>query len=156
VPRPFGRRVSRRLLNSVPATDLVPSAGRLPSARTIGLSLGAGRTAVGAIFFSAPVASVRLLGLDTATAARVSWLARMTAVRDGVLGAGTLVSSGRQVGAGGWLLAGSVSDAVDAAVLVAALRAGKVGGWRPRIVAAGAVAAAFVAAAGTVKAQRDG
>lgn len=124
-----------------------PFLTRLPSARTVGLSLGAGRLAIGAIFLAAPVSSVRLLGLDTAAAARVTWLARMTAARDGVLGAGTLVCSARQNGAGAWLLAGSVSDAVDAAVLAAALREGGVRGWPAQAVTAGALAAAVAGAA---------
>lgn len=110
--------------------------------------------AIGAIFLAAPVTSVRVLGLDTATAARITWLARMTAVRDGVLGAGTVVSSERQHGAGGWLLAGSVSDAVDAAVLAAALREGKLRGWRPQAIAAGAVGAAVLAAVAAAQTAR--
>ena len=148
------RRVNRSPLRSVPSTDSVAFLSRLPSARTVGLSVGAGRLAIGAIFLAAPVSSVRLLGLDTATAARVAWLARMTAVRDGVLGAGTVVSSARRDGAGAWLLAGSVSDAVDAAVLVAALREGKIRGWRAQAVTVGAVAAALAAAAATVDVVR--
>lgn len=110
--------------------------------------------AVGAIFLTAPVASVRILGLDTATAARVAWLARMTAVRDTVLGAGTVVSSGRRRGAGGWLLAGAVSDAVDAGVLAAALRDGKVRGWRSQAIAVGAVGSALIAAAAAAELSR--
>jgi hypothetical protein len=109
--------------------------------------VGAGRVAIGAVFLAAPVTSVRILGLDTATAARITWLARMTAVRDTVLGAGTVVSTGRRRGGAGWLLAGSVSDAADAAVLAAALREGKIKGWRPQAIAIGAVGAALIAAA---------
>jgi hypothetical protein len=120
---------------------------RLPSARATGLCVGAGRMAIGAVFLAAPVSSVRLLGLDTATAARITWLARMTAARDGVLGTGTLVSSAREDGAGAWLLAGSVSDAVDAAVLVAALREGRVRGFPAQAVIAAAVVAACTGAA---------
>ncbi|PZS15368.1 MAG: hypothetical protein DLM57_12890 [Pseudonocardiales bacterium] len=138
------------------APDSVPVLRRLPSARTIGLTVGAGRAAIGAIFLAAPVSSVRLLGLDTATATRVTWLARMTAARDGVLGAGTLVSSARREGAGGWLLAGSVSDAVDAVVLVAALRDGKVRGRRAQAITAGAIGAALAAAAAAVDVVRHG
>lgn len=156
MPRPHGRRADRSVHEYVATADSVPLLGRLPSARTIGLSVGAGRLAIGAIFLAAPVTSVRLLGLDTATAARVTWLARMTAVRDSVLGAGTLVSSGRQQGAGGWLIAGSVSDAVDAAVLAAALREGRLRGWRPQAIAAGAVGAALIAAVAAAETARTG
>jgi hypothetical protein len=163
VPRRHRRHLRRSLPNYVAAPDSVrgpsrlPSArgpSRLPSARTIGLSVGAGRLAIGAIFLLAPVPSVRLLGLDTATAARITWLARMTAGRDGVLGAGTLMSAARRDGAGAWLLAGAVSDAVDAAVLVAALREGKVRGWRAQFVTAGAIAAAVVATGAAVNVGR--
>ena len=142
MPRPRRRRVQRALPTFV------------PSARTIGLSVGAGRLAIGAIFLAAPVASVRLLGLDTATARRTTWLARMTAARDGVLGAGTLVSCAREDGAVAWLLAGSVSDAVDAAVLVAALREGKVHGWAAQAATAGAIAGALAGAAATLDVVR--
>jgi hypothetical protein len=136
--------------------DSVPLLSRLPTARTIGLSIGAGRVAIGALFLAAPVTSVRMLGLDTATAARITWLARMTAVRDTVLGAGTVVSSGRGKGGAGWLLAGSMSDAVDAAVLAAALREGKLRGWRPQAIAVGALGAALVAAAAAAQMARSG
>lgn len=147
MPRPHRRRVTRSVHSHVVDTDSVPFLSRLPSARTIGLSVGAGRVAIGAVFLAAPVTSVRILGLDTATAARITWLARMTAVRDTVLGAGTVVSTGRRRGGAGWLLAGSVSDAADAAVLAAALREGKIKGWRPQAIAIGAVGAALIAAA---------
>jgi hypothetical protein len=112
--------------------------------------------AIGAFSLAAPVTSVRLLGLDTATAARITWLARMTAVRDTVLGTGTAVSSGRGQGAAGWLLAGSVSDAVDAAVLAAALREGKVRGRRAQAIVVGAVGAALIAAAAAAELARTG
>jgi hypothetical protein len=156
VPRPHRRRTVRSLHTYVADADSVPLSGRLPSARTIGLCVGAGRVAIGAVFLAAPVTSVRLLGLDTATAARITWLARMTAVRDTVLGAGTVVSAGRRRGAAGWLYAGAVSDTVDAAVLAAALREGKVRGWRPQAIAVGAVGAAAIAAVAAAELGRTG
>jgi hypothetical protein len=156
VPRSQRRRAARSLPTYVASTDSVHVLARLPSARTIGLSVGAGRMAIGAMFLAAPVSSVRLLGLDTATAARITWLARMTAARDTVLGTGTVVSSGRGQGAAGWLLAGSVSDAVDAALLASALRSGTVRGRRVQAIAAGAVGAALVAAAAAAQLARTG
>jgi hypothetical protein len=156
VPRSPRRRAARSLDMYVAPLDSVPLLSRLPTARTIGLSIGAGRVAIGALFLAAPVTSVRMLGLDTATAARITWLARMTAVRDTVLGAGTVVSSGRGKGGAGWLLAGSMSDAVDAAVLAAALREGKLRGWRPQAIAVGALGAALVAAAAAAQMARSG
>lgn len=98
---------------------------------------------VGAVFLAEPVVSVRLLGLDTATAARVSWLARMAAARDAVLGLGTLSSSARRRGQQGWLLAGATADLADALVLTHALRQG-----RARGVAATGTVVVAVAAAG--------
>jgi hypothetical protein len=156
VPRSPRRRADRSLHNYAARTDSVPLSTRLPSARTIGVSVGAGRVAIGAIFLAAPVTSVRILGLDTATAARITWLARMTAVRDTALGAGAVVSAGRGKGGAGWLLAGSMSDAVDAAVLAAALREGKLRGWRPQAIAVGALGAALVAAAAAAEMARSG
>jgi hypothetical protein len=152
MPRTAARRLPVQLF--VPGAGSVQLARTLASARTIGMCVGASRLAIGAAFLAAPVMSVRILGLDSATAARVAWLARMTAIRDGVVGAGTVVSSARADGASGWLLAGAVSDAVDAAVLISALREGRVGGWRARAIAGGAVAAAAVAAATAVQVRR--
>jgi hypothetical protein len=80
----------------------------------------------------------------------------MTAVRDTALGAGAVVSAGRGKGGAGWLLAGSMSDAVDAAVLAAALREGKLRGWRPQAIAVGALGAALVAAAAAAEMARSG
>jgi hypothetical protein len=130
----------------VSRADLVPagpkSRGSGVTPRRLGLGIGAGRTAIGLGFLAAPLASVRVLGLDTATAHRLTWLARMTAVRDLVIGAGTLASVGRGPGAGGWLLAGAAADATDAVILTGALRAGQVSGLATRAIAAGAVVAA--------------
>ena len=52
-------------------------------------AIGLGRMIAGGGFLLAPIGSTRVLGLDTATAKRVSFLARMMAVRDVVIGAGT-------------------------------------------------------------------
>ncbi|MDT4934000.1 MAG: peptide-methionine (R)-S-oxide reductase [Pseudonocardiales bacterium] len=112
----------------------------LPSADSAGVALGALRLAVGGTFFAAPATSLRLMGMDTATAGRVTWLARMTAARDAAVGAGTLATVSRGRSGSGWLLAGAFCDAVDAAVLAAALRARKAGGF-------GAVAMVGAAAA---------
>lgn len=111
--------------------------------------------AVGAFFFAAPVLSVRLLGLDSATAKRVTWLARMTAARDGALGAGTLAAAASGRGARSWMLAGSFCDAADAAVLVAALRSGRLKGLAATAITAGAAAAAVLGAAATADVLRN-
>ena len=98
--------------------------------------------ALGVGFLLAPVASVRILGMDSATAKRVTYLARMAAVRDASIGAGTLVSARP----GGWLLAGAVSDAVDAVVIADAVRSGRAGGPTARLVVVGAALIAGVGA----------
>ncbi len=125
--------------------DPVFSSGRRPSARTIGMGIGAARSVIGAVLFAQPVFSVRLLGLDTATAARVTWLARMAAARDAVIGIGTVSSSARRRGQRGWLLAGAAADLADALVLTQALREGRAKGTTATGTVAVAAAAAVLA-----------
>lgn len=136
----------------------VLSRRRFPSARTTGTAIGAGRALLGATFLVAPAGALRLLGVNTATATRVSWLSRMTAARDGVLGAGVLAASARGTSTASWLLAGAVSDAADAAALTAALRSRKIGGTGAMAMTAVAAAAAALgawAAAGAVRRPSD-
>jgi hypothetical protein len=144
VPRPFRRRAATdtSIATYVESADSVPSMSRLPTARRIGLVIGAGRALLGATVLAAPVTSVRIFGVDTGTASRVVWLTRMTAARDTVLGVGTLNAIARSTSGGPWLLAGAVSDAADAAAIGAALRANRVRG----VGALGAVGVAVAAA----------
>jgi len=121
----------------------------LPDARSLALQIGAGRTAIAAGIMAAPVLTTRLLGTDTATAQRVTWLTRMLAVRDGAIGIGTAAAA-RSGGGAGWMLAGAASDAVDAVVLAAAIRQGRVRGLVPTatvVLAAATAGAGFVTAA---------
>jgi len=109
---------------------------------------------MGCAFLAGPVVSVRLLGVDTATATRVAWLARMTAVRDVAIGAGAVGSLVRKRGHVSWLVAAALTDAGDAAAIVLAVRAGRLDRVRGYVVAAGAAAAAgagVVAVAGTLR-----
>ena len=94
-------------------------------ARRIALGLGVGRLALGAGFLAAPVTSVSMLGVDTVTAGRMAFLARMTAARDAVLGAGLIVEVTRNRPAAGWLLAGVGADVADALLIGAQARAGR-------------------------------
>jgi hypothetical protein len=128
-----------------------PARFSLPDPQPLAFQLGAGRAAIAAGIMAAPVVSVRLLGTDTATAQRVTWLTRMLAVRDGALGVGAAAAarSGRR--SAGWLIGGAVSDAVDAVVLAAALKQGRLRGVIP---AATVVAAAGAAALGVTTAVR--
>jgi peptide-methionine (R)-S-oxide reductase len=104
--------------------------------------LGAGRTALGTAFLAFPVASVRLLGVDTASANRVVWLARMAAVRDAALGLGVLGAATARRGRVPALVASGLVDATDAAVIVAAAREHRVDRARGYLIAAGAAAGA--------------
>jgi hypothetical protein len=110
-------------------------------------AIGFGRLLLGGTFLAAPVPATRILGLDTATAKRVSFLARMMAARDVAIGAGT-AGSGRPRA---WLLAGAFADATDAAVLAAALRSGRARGPVAMGVVGGAAVAAAVATAAAVR-----
>lgn len=155
----MGRRASSTYLD-VPETDSVASGARdlrrLPGAGlNAHLGLGFGRLALGAAFVSAPGAAVRMLGVDAAAATRMTWLARMAAVRDAALGAGLLGSVLARGGAPRpWLLAGAFTDAGDAAVLVLAAREGRVDRTRGYLMAAGAAASALVGVGEAVRRPR--
>lgn len=116
---------------------------RIPEADALAVQLAAGRTAAGALILVLPVLSARLLGADSATAKRVSWLTRMMAVRDAAIGAGGLAAVRGKGSATPWIIAGAVSDTVDAIVLTEALRQGRAKGLTATAVvplAAGAAA----------------
>jgi len=119
--------------------------------------LGASRLAVGGAFLAFPVASVRLLGVDSASAARMSWLARMAAARDLALGVGVLGAAVTHRGRVPALLATALVDAADAALVALAARDARVDKFRGLVVAAGAAGAAgagIVAAADLVRRRR--
>jgi len=122
---------------------------RIPEPDAMAVQLCAGRTAAGAAMLALPVLSARLLGADSATAKRVSWLTRMMAVRDAAIGAGGLAAARGTGSPGPWLIAGAVSDAVDAIVLTQALRQGRAKGLTATAVvpvAAGSAAIGVVTA----------
>ena len=129
----------------------------LPANRLIAAGIGGGRIAIGVSFLSSPVTFLRLIGLDTASATRVTWLARIAAIRDVVLGAGTLFAAVTGRDDTSWLLAGAACDAVDAVVTGAAAREGRVDRFRGALVTAGAVAsaAAGVAALATGRSRPE-
>ena len=112
----------------------------LPANRLIAAGIGGGRIAIGVSFLSSPVRFLRMIGLDTASATRVTWLARTAGVRDVVLGVGTLVVAVTGRSDTSWLLAGAACDAVDALVTGAAAREGRISRVRGALVTAGAVA----------------
>jgi hypothetical protein len=94
------------------------------SRRLVPLTLSICRLGVGAAFAVKPVSSLRLLGVDSITAARLEWLARMTAFRDVAIGLGTLSAIGAKGGGRDvtrWVLSGAVCDLLDAAAVGHAL-----------------------------------
>ncbi|HZC73437.1 MAG TPA: hypothetical protein VE442_22260 [Jatrophihabitans sp.] len=123
----------------------------LPAAESMALQISAGRTGFALAMMAAPTASLRALGADSATAQRVTWVTRMLAVRDGALGVGGFVAARRGGSAAPWLVAGAVSDAVDAMVIGRALDQGRVKGIVP---AAVVPLAALTAAVGALTALR--
>jgi hypothetical protein len=120
-----------------------------PAATAQALCLG--RTAIATQLLLAPAAATRLVGLDTGTGRRVSWLTRMMAVRDVALGIGGLLAARRGGDPTPWVLGGAAADAVDAAVLAHALRSRRLRGAVPALATVGA---ASVAALGAVTAVR--
>jgi hypothetical protein len=125
---------------------LDPRRSMLTDPATLALQLSAGRTLLAAGLFAAPVSGARVLGMDTATAQRVSWLTRMLAVRDGAIGAGGVLAGRRGGDVATWVLAGAVADAVDAIVIAGALRRGRLSGLPAAGTVAGAGGAAVVGA----------
>jgi hypothetical protein len=116
--------------------------------------LSAARVVAAAVIMAAPVFSARLLGADTATAQRVSWLTRMMAVRDGAIGAGGLSAARRGDSVATWVMGGAVSDAVDAVVLAAALKQGRIRGVMPSAIVVGAAGAAALGVATAARVRR--
>jgi hypothetical protein len=98
---------------------------RWTSPDRVATTLALGRLGFGTVFGSLPVATSRLLGMDTATARRVTWLTRMTAARDAALALGALGALRRGADPAPWLVAGAACDAVDALVHVDAVRRGR-------------------------------
>lgn len=132
-----GRRLTRLLPRRAGAVPL-------PSPEQIATAIGAGRVAIGAAFLAAPVFSVRVLGVDTATAKRITFLARMAAARDIAIGAGTLAHA-RSASGPAWLLAGAAADAADAVVIAAAVKDGSAHGVPAVGIVAGAAGGAALA-----------
>jgi hypothetical protein len=114
--------------------------------------LSLARAAVGVSMITRPAMSPGLLGIDSATAARMAWNTQMLGGREVALGLGTWAALRRDARSGGsgarlWVMAGLLSDAVDALAIGAAVVRGRVS--KPR----GGVAVA--AAGGAVYAQLE-
>jgi hypothetical protein len=129
---------------------------RQPSKRATAIAIGAGRTGLGVAFLLRPEQSTRLLGLDSISARRVSWLARMTAIRDIALGVGTTVSTVAGRDASLWLLGGAVSDAVDALAIGEAVRSARLPATKAAPMVVLAAGAAVIGALTALDVHRGG
>jgi hypothetical protein len=90
--------------------------------------LSLGRAAAGVSMLTQPRMLPGLLGVDSAAAARMSWSTQMLGAREVALGLGTFVAlrKGEPRAARLWLMAGLLSDAVDALAVGAAVARGRV------------------------------
>ena len=88
------------------------------------ISAGVFRMGLGATLVVRPSNLPKTVGVDSATAAKVSWLGSMVGVRDIALGWGLAHAARRGEDPRPWLLAQAVSDAVDAAAFTAAVAKG--------------------------------
>jgi hypothetical protein len=113
-----GRRLSVRAKTSAPLFGAA-----LPSP----LLLAAARTAIGVAVLARPTVLARGLRVDSGTARRTAWLARLFAGREIALGASTLIALTRGRDTRLWLAANAVTDAMDSAALALAVRHRQVG-----------------------------
>lgn len=90
--------------------------------------LALGRACAGSVMLVRPVSLAGSLGVDRPTAERSAWVAQMLGVRELALGVGAWTSLRRDDRRASrlWLVAGMVSDAVDAVVLAGAVGRGRV------------------------------
>ncbi|GAC1443799.1 MAG: hypothetical protein NVS3B26_06570 [Mycobacteriales bacterium] len=90
--------------------------------------LSVARAAAGISMIATPRMLPTALGVDSATATRMTWTTQMLGAREVALGAGTWASlrNGDRRATRLWLLAGLLSDAVDALAIGAAVRRGRV------------------------------
>ena len=90
--------------------------------------LSLGRAAVGVSMLTQPRLLPAVLGVDSAAASRMSWSTQMLGAREVALGLGAFVAlrKGEPRAARLWLMAGLLSDAVDALAVGAAVARGRV------------------------------
>ena len=133
---------SQRLLRRSPRHGALGSrlARAVPARR-----LALGRAAIGTAMVARPRLVPGLLGVDSATSARMSWAMQMLGAREVVLGLGAWAAlrSDDTRGHRLWLAAGALSDGLDALVVGAALLRGRLSS----VAGTGVVASAALAAA---------
>ena len=102
--------------------------------------LALGRAAAGTAMLARPTLLPGLLGVDSAAATRMTWSTQMLGAREVALGLGTWAAlrRGDDRASRLWLLAGLLSDAVDAVAVGAAAAKGSVS----KVTGAGVVAVA--------------
>ena len=112
--------------------------------------LALGRAGAGTAMLARPRLLPEALGVDSATSARMSWAVQMLGARELALGVGTWAAlrTGDARAARLWLVAGALSDAVDAVAVGAAVARGRLSaGTGSAVVAVAAVATALGAQA---------
>lgn len=118
---------------------------RVLAERATPAHLALARAGAGTVMIGRPRTLPQLMGVDSATAARMAWAVQMLGAREVALGLGTLVAlrSPDRAGSRLWLAGGVLSDGVDALAVAGALARGRVrtsSGLGLVAVAAGAVA----------------
>jgi hypothetical protein len=120
------------------------------SARVVTAFVGVGRAVMGASLIARPRNLATTLGVDTASAARTDFEARLLGVRDVALGLGAAFAAGTGAPVRTWLLAQALSDAADCVVFLSGAASGRfapLGGYGIGVFAgSGAVAEAALAA----------
>ena len=111
------------------------------------------RMLIGGGMLLQPERSLRSMGLDSGTASRAAFVARMLGARDAALGAGLVHAVRRGSDPLPWLLAQAVSDAVDLVGFLDARRRGLIG-TKPAIAAALAASSGVFAETKAVRALR--
>ena len=122
-------------------------------ADSLARQLGFARAGLGIGLLAAPGSVAALAGIDTGTARRMTWLTRMTAVRDLALGVGTLAAL-RRGDAGRWLAVGVAADLGDLVILAGAVRQGRLARVRGAGMAASAAGGVLVGAVAAVGMRR--
>jgi len=107
----------------------IPRAARARLAGALSVErLALARAAAGVSLITQPRALPRVLGVDSAAAGRMAWATQMLGAREVALGLGAFVALRRPDARAArlWLLAGLLSDGVDALAVGAAVVQGRV------------------------------
>ena len=114
--------------------------------------LAAGRTGAGAVMLARPRLMPQVMGVDSASAARSTWVVQMLGAREIALGLGTLASlrMDDRRATRTWLTAGVLCDGLDAVVVGAGVLSGRLS----KPVGGAVVLTALAAAAGGLRALR--